>query len=357
MRVPGKALNVLFAAHVCAALAAAAPFAAADAADKGLYVGVGVGANWVRDSDITGSGINTTADFDAGFAGMLSAGWAYGNGARAEIELNHRRNDLNSLAGTTAGTGDISSWGGMLNVYYDLKTGTPFTPYLGAGIGVARASLEASPIGASRIDDSDTAFAYQGIVGVGYRLNENATVFTDYRYVATTGLNLSTAAGTSVDADFNNHTVLVGLRYNFAPPKPAPMEMPKPAAAPVAPPAPAAPPPAAAVTPRNYLVFFDWDKADLTPEAKQTIAQAAADAKRGNVARIRATGHADRSGPEAYNMRLSMRRAVAVKGELVRLGLADKDIALVAKGETEPLVPTPDGVREPQNRRVEIVFP
>ena len=56
-------------------------------------------------------------------------------------------------------------------------------------------------------------------------------------------------------------------------------------------------------------------------------------------------------------MRLSMRRAVAVKNELVRLGIAERDIAVLAKGETEPLVPTSDDVREPQNRRVEIVFP
>ncbi len=354
MRIPGKATNSLFAA--CLGLAVAWPLAA-DAADKGFYLGAGLGANWIRDSDITGSGINTNAGFDTGFAGLLGAGWAYGNGARAEIELGLRRNDLDSLSGTTAGAGDITGTSGMVNVYYDLNTGTAFTPYLGAGIGLARASLEASPIGASRIDDSDTAFAYQGIVGVGYRLNESATVFTDYRYMATTGLNLATAAGTSVDADYDNHTLMVGFRFNFVPPKPAPKEAPKAAAAPVPPPAPAAPPVAAPVTPRNYLVFFEWDKADLTPEAKQTIAQAAADAKQGNVARIRATGHADRSGPEPYNMRLSMRRATAVKGELVRLGLADKDIALVAKGETEPLVPTPDGVREPQNRRVEIVFP
>ncbi len=352
MRIPGTPHNAIF--TLCLCLAAAMPFAAG-AADKGFYLGAGLGANWTRDSDITGNSINTTAGFDNGWAGVLSAGWAYGNGARAEIELGHRRNDLDSLTGASTGTGDVSATSGMLNIYYDLKTNTPFTPYLGAGIGAARASLDATPVGGSRLDDSDTGFAYQGIVGVGYRLNENATVFTDYRYFATTGLNLSTAAGTSVDADYGNHTVMVGLRFNFAAPKPSPRETPKAAAAPVAPPAPAAPA-AVPVTPRNYLVFFEWDKADLTPEAKQTIAQAAADAKRGNVARIRATGHADRSGPDAYNMRLSMRRASAVKSELIRLGLADKEIALVAKGETEPLVPTPDGVREPQNRRVEIVF-
>jgi outer membrane protein OmpA-like peptidoglycan-associated protein len=338
-----------------AALAATAPFAA-DAADRGFYLGAGLGANWTRDTDVTGTGTNVSADFDAGWAGALSAGWAYGNGVRSEIEFGYRSNDVDSLSGAAAGTGDASSWRGMVNLYYDFKTETPFTPYLGVGIGAARVSLDANPVGASRLDDSDTAFAYQGIAGAAYRLNENAQIFADYRYFATTSLDFTTAAGTAVDADYDNHTLMVGLRFGFAPPKPAPKEEPKPAVQPVAPPPPP-PPPAARVVPRNYLVFFDWDKADLKPEALRTIAIAAADAKTGNIARIRATGHADRSGPEAYNMRLSMRRAVAVKNELVRLGIAEKDIVLVAKGETEPLVPTPDGVREPQNRRVEIVFP
>jgi outer membrane protein OmpA-like peptidoglycan-associated protein len=353
MRAPGKFLN---AAALClgAALAAGLPLAV-QAADKGAYVGVGIGPNWTRDSDVKGSGIDNTVDFDTGIAAVLSAGWAYGNGVRSEIELGHRRNDVDSITGTTNGVGHVRTWSGMVNVLYDFNTNSPFTPYIGGGIGMARVDGQGSAFGTTSVDDTANGFAYQGIVGVGYRLNENATVFTDYRYFATRDLDFTTADGRSVDADYANHTVLVGLRFNFAPPKPAPKEEPKPAAAPMAPPPP--PPPAAArVTPRNYLVFFDWDKADLTAEAKQTIAQAAADAKKGNVARIRATGHADRSGPEAYNMRLSMRRATAVKAELVRLGVADKDIALIAKGETEPLVPTPDGVREPQNRRVEIVF-
>ena len=350
MHVHGNMKTLFF-----AALAALAPFVA-NAADKGFYLGAGIGANWTRDTDITGAGTNVSADFDTGWVGALSMGWAYGNGLRSEVEFGYRHNDLDSLSGAVAGSGDASSWRGLINAYYDFKTETPLTPYLGVGIGAARVSLEANPFGASRLDDSDTAFAYQGIAGVGYRLNDSAQVFADYRYFATTSLDFATAAGTSVDADYGNHTLMLGMRFTFAPPKPAPKEEPRPAAQPMAAPAPAAAAPAARVVPRNYLVFFDWDKANLTPEALRTIATAAEDAKKGNVARIRATGHADRSGPEAYNMRLSMRRAGAVKNELVRLGIAEKDIALVAKGETEPLVPTPDGVREPQNRRVEIVF-
>jgi outer membrane protein OmpA-like peptidoglycan-associated protein len=68
------------------------------------------------------------------------------------------------------------------------------------------------------------------------------------------------------------------------------------------------------------------------------------------------TGHADRSGSDAYNMALSLRRANAVKDQLVREGIAANQIVVVGRGESQPLVPTADGVREPQNRRVEIVL-
>jgi len=67
-------------------------------------------------------------------------------------------------------------------------------------------------------------------------------------------------------------------------------------------------------------------------------------------------GHADRSGTPQYNQGLSMRRAQAVAAELVRLGVKQQAIAISAFGDTRPLVPTAAGVREPQNRRVEIVL-
>ena len=108
--------------------------------------------------------------------------------------------------------------------------------------------------------------------------------------------------------------------------------------------------------PRTYLVFFDWDKADLKPEALAIIKTAFENSKKAKVTRIDTTGHADRSSPDAYNMGLSRRRAQAVSEELVRLGVNPADIVLDYKGEREPLVQTPDGVREPQNRRVEIVL-
>ena len=120
------------------------------------------------------------------------------------------------------------------------------------------------------------------------------------------------------------------------------------------PPPPPPPPPAAA--PQSFMVFFDWDRSNLSQQAVQTVGQAAAAFKSRGSARITATGHTDTSGPESYNMALSLRRANAVKNELVRDGVPADAIQVVGRGEANPLVPTADGVREPQNRRVEIVL-
>jgi len=116
----------------------------------------------------------------------------------------------------------------------------------------------------------------------------------------------------------------------------------------------AAPPPAAA--PPSFLDFFDWDRSNLSQQAVQTVGQAAAAFKSRGSARITATGHTDTSGPESYNMALSLRRANSVKAELVRQGVPADAVAVVGRGEANPLVATGDGVREPQNRRVEIVI-
>jgi outer membrane protein OmpA-like peptidoglycan-associated protein len=104
------------------------------------------------------------------------------------------------------------------------------------------------------------------------------------------------------------------------------------------------------------MVFFDWDRSNRSQQAQATIQQAANAFKTKGSARITATGHTDTSGPADYNMALSLRRANAVKDALVRNGVPATAISVIGRGETGLLVPTPDGVREPQNRRVEIVL-
>jgi outer membrane protein OmpA-like peptidoglycan-associated protein len=114
--------------------------------------------------------------------------------------------------------------------------------------------------------------------------------------------------------------------------------------------------PAMMITAPSFIVFFDFDKSDLTPAAQDTIAKAAAAYKTKGGAQLKASGHTDRAGTEEYNMALSLRRANAVKDQLVRDGVAASDISVVGLGESQPMVPTADGVREAQNRRVEIVI-
>jgi len=112
-------------------------------------------------------------------------------------------------------------------------------------------------------------------------------------------------------------------------------------------------PPPPTTQAQSFMVFFDWDRSNLSPQAVSTVKQAAGTFKASG-SPVTATGHTDLSGPDAYNMALSLRRANTVKSALVAEGMAPTAISVVGKGESQPLVPTADGVREPQNRRVEI---
>jgi iron complex outermembrane receptor protein len=119
------------------------------------------------------------------------------------------------------------------------------------------------------------------------------------------------------------------------------------------------PPPAVAVAPsvpHSYLVFFDFNKSDLTPQAVSIVNQAATNAGPAHVTQLTVTGHTDTVGSDAYNMRLSRRRAESVASQLEKDGIASSEIEIVAKGKRDLLVPTADGVKEPQNRRVQIVY-
>ena len=104
------------------------------------------------------------------------------------------------------------------------------------------------------------------------------------------------------------------------------------------------------------MVFFDWDSTKLSDASLNVLEQARDAFKNKQDARINATGHTDTTGSEAYNMALSLRRANAVKDALVRDGVPAQAISVVGRGEQGLLVQTADGVREPQNRRVEIVI-
>ena len=106
----------------------------------------------------------------------------------------------------------------------------------------------------------------------------------------------------------------------------------------------------------KFIVFFDWNKANVTHAADKVIATAISESKRLGASQIDIVGNADKSGTERYNQKLSLQRALAVKAKLVARGVPASKITTSAHGDDTPLVETARGVREPANRRVEIHF-
>lgn len=134
-------------------------------------------------------------------------------------------------------------------------------------------------------------------------------------------------------------------------------------------PPPAAPAPAPADNPLNvdpnapmavenamYLVFFDWDQSTLGPGAQSVLDAVATEVSKRSLTSINVVGHADKSGPNDYNTKLAQRRANAVREALIQRGIDGSMIRTESRGEEEPLVETPDNVREPANRRAQISF-
>ncbi len=331
--------NLMYAVGA-AALLVAAPAMAQQYQATGLYVGAGAGVN-IRQNDewrLKGADLDGKSEYDIGPAGNIYLGYDWGS-FRADAEVSLRTNDVKEakLEGETfAKNGHFRTIGIMANGYYDFDFGSPFVPYVGAGVGVALLDSELKA-GGNKFNDFNTQFAYQGIAGVSYNFSPNLAANLEYRYFGNTEPTFSDQGVKLKYDSSNNHTILLGVRYTFAP-APAVVEEP------------------VVVQGRSYLVFFDFDSSRLTPEARQIVASAAADALQGKTTRIDVTGHTDRSGSDRYNQALSVRRAEAVRRELVADGVADSLIVTRGVGESDPLVPTADGVREPQNRRVEIVI-
>jgi OOP family OmpA-OmpF porin len=105
-----------------------------------------------------------------------------------------------------------------------------------------------------------------------------------------------------------------------------------------------------------FRIFFDWSKPELTRDGQATLDEVAAAYQRVKPRRIEIAGHTDRSGPSPVNIAASRRRAQEAATYLAAHGIPAGVMEISAYGEGRPIVPTADGVREMQNRRVEILF-
>jgi outer membrane protein OmpA-like peptidoglycan-associated protein len=376
-------------------LLVAAPLAAPRAAAEtvtGPYVSLGAGYNILQDqylhTDPAISGIpsggyyyngnyhqngdnSTRFRYGNGFDGAAAVGWGLGNGIRLEVQGAYLYSDVDKRAGSPvpgSSNGHSESYGGYGNVYYDFDLPAwgidlgGITPYIGGGAGYLWTHL--SPLTTNnadgtldRVGGTKGGFAFQGIVGAAYPLDmvmPGLDLTVEYRYQQE--LTKGYYGGTHYQpfgvnrgyvglSNPQDHSIMLGVRYALWQPAPPP------------PPAPPAPPPAPAVqAARTYLVFFDWDRADLSARARQIVAEAAQASTHVQNTRLEVNGYTDLSGTAAYNQKLSVRRAQSVEAELVRDGVAENEITIHGYGESNPLVPTAKGVREPQNRRVEIIL-
>ncbi len=374
-----------------AATILATPLAAMAQPIDGLYVGAGVGYNAKQSNTVSGvvqngvflpSNGSGSLHYNGGFVGLGSLGYGLGNGLRFEIEGSYRLNGVRRWSGTTFPAnphGENETYGAMVNALYDFDispyTGvTWFMPYVGIGAGyqwttmqsVTNTAIPPTAYSARFSGNSAGNFAYQAIVGAAFPIESvPGLAFTaEFRFMGVTASEAFNGSVTGTSAvgqtratqfgplatqfgKFNlgeqfNYAGLIGVRYAFnaapPPPPPAPIVAPAPAVA------------------RSYLVFFDWDKATLTDRARQIISEAAHNSTSVQYTRIEVNGYTDTSGSAAYNQRLSVRRAEAVAAELVRDGVPRQAITIQGFGETHLLVPTGPNVREPQNRRVEIII-
>jgi OOP family OmpA-OmpF porin len=314
----------------------------------GWYIGLEGGANWVNDVDASavlggGTTIFGSASFDTGWAVLATVGYSFHNHFRIEGEIGYRHNEIDSTTNTTipvagTGTGDLNELSLMANVLYDIRLGERLVLTLGAGLGADRAELES---GATSLDE--WSFAYQGIAGLGYNLNRKTQLTLNYRYFKAGDItwDVGPAPAAITFDDVTKHTVTLGLRYSFGHEE---VEAPPP------PPAPMPPPPPN----KHFIIFFGFNKCNITAEADSVLSEAAAAAKATGSASVTIVGHTDTVGSNAYNQKLSECRANAAKSNLAGKGVPDGAISTSGKGETELMVQTGDGVKEPQNRRATV---
>lgn len=235
-----------------------------------IYVSGSIGAAMPQDSDNSGSfpngfttGTGTTipsgtslpagapvgwkTEFDTGLFVSGSVGWAFNNGLRLEAELSHQTQDVDTHTGVTAagiplgsedaavlisgspalgisvsdlvadGQGKVESTSLMLNAYYNLKLhDSPFSAYVGAGLGLADVDVDYKPSDVTIIEDGDTVFAYQLMAGLGYALTDSTTLYGGYRYRATEDIETTSSLFPATLKVENSASIVeVGLRYAF----------------------------------------------------------------------------------------------------------------------------------------------
>ncbi|PKU23723.1 outer membrane protein, partial [Telmatospirillum siberiense] len=200
---------------------------AAEAETNGWYAGAETGISLVPTTKFKDGSKIWKESQDPGYAILGQLGYGFGP-VRVEGELGWRSNGVDKVKQpfATNGSGSLDAASVMANVYYDVATGTAFTPFIGAGLGGVDVSADKIRANGTTFSDKDHfAPAYQGIAGVSYALNDHLDLKADYRYLRTAENSLKEDAsyGTGKSkGDYSSHSILVGFTYKFAEAEKAP---------------------------------------------------------------------------------------------------------------------------------------
>lgn len=340
-------LRTMMLAGVAALLVS--PALAAD----GWYLGLGAGWDHLKDPTVVGFGIDgkLKAKDSAIIAGTV--GYKFDAPFRVELETawdRHSTGDFTTGGLNFPSDGHAETRSAMVNAIYDVHLLPRIRLSLGAGAGIGSDRIKFdNPSGAGHFSTgTGVKFMWQGIGGLTYEASRNLDLFIDYHYRKLMAGSNDNIAAPLKTHDLTEHVVMAGFRwYPNAGEERVAQEPPSP------PPPPPPPPPAPAPV-KTFIVFFDFNKSNLTPEAVSVVGEAVRTAQQSQAVRILVTGHTDTVGSDSYNQALSERRASAVKSQMVADGLSVGEITTVGKSFHDPLVATGPNVREPQNRRAVI---
>ena len=306
---------------------------------------MGAGANWIVDGDYrsySSSGSLTESgelNFESGYIVAGTVGYDFGRNWRVEFEVAYRDNDVDTYCTSSGDCNDADTqvWelSQMVNVLYDIPLGGNWEASIGAGVGGNLVVVKEW----DSLEMDDYVLAGQLIAQAGYRLSDRWQAFADYRYMIMDDISALQLSSPLDVGEFEKaeHSLMVGLRFDLQRDG-AVQERPRPTGD----------------APKQFIVFFGFNKSNLTAEAARVVTEAAAAAKKYGSASISVVGHTDTVGSNDYNMRLSMRRSQAVKDGLMANGIAADMITTGGRGEAELMVQTGDSVKEPQNRRATI---
>lgn len=289
-------------------------------------------------------GMTPDADWETRRGAQLDYGFAIGNNLSeawsAELNLNGAR------PGNLYGSGHLGLYSASLDVLRVWNRSGRFAPYLEAGLGALQVSPSCS--GCS----NSTFFASEAGLGAFIKLWENGD--------ATRSLMLRPDFKVRFDRPFQqpsyfDYLYTLGVVFTFGAPPPSPAAAAPPPPPPAAAPPPPPPPPPPAPVPQDVVlegVNFETNSAVLTADSKPVLDQVAQGLREHSGMRVEVQGHTDSTGTPAYNLKLSERRANAVRDYLISQGVAATQLSAKGYGQTQPVASNATAAGRASNRRV-----